>query len=484
MALRRAFFVGMYAVTAASCAGIRAPAGPDGGGPGGPDGATVFVQPDAPAYDFGAAVEAGHTEAGPTDLVVGSKPLGDAACAVESQKAERLPLDIYIMLDSSDSMRDPTMQGISKWDAVRNALEAFLQDQGSAGIGVGLQYFPITRPGVPAECEATAACGTSGPCDILNTCTGVAMPTACQKASDCAAGASCVRLGLCSLTQGPCIPVGSYCGGGRGVPRGNLCQAIGGYCDARDSCDPTSYATPAVEVAPLPGAAPALIASLMQHMPDGLTPTAGALSGAIAHAQSLAKAANGHQVVVLLATDGFPSECTPNDIPGVAKLASGGLAGTPSTSTFVIGVFSPDEAVDAQTNLDALAAAGGTKKAFVINISQNVTQQFVAALNAIRTAALSCQFKVPVPKPGETLDYFKVNVQYTSGAGQTVTIGNVPNRAACSATKGGWYYDADPNVGGVPQNITICDTTCSQLRADAAGRVDVLLGCRTELIIP
>jgi hypothetical protein len=252
----------------------------------------------------------------------------------------------------------------------------------------------------------------------------------------------------------------------------------------RDLCEAAPYAAPAVEVATLPAAAPALIASLTAKMPDGLTPTAGALSGAITHAQALAKAAAGHQVVVVLATDGFPSECTPSDIPGVAKIAASGLTGAPAIQTFVIGVFAQDEAVDAQMNLDAIAAAGGTKKAFVVSSAQNVSTQFLAALNSIRTAALSCEFKVPAPKAGEKLDYFKVNVQYTSGAGQAVTIGNVKDRASCSPTKGGWFYDVDPNTGATPQNITICDTTCSQLRGDPVGRVDVLLGCQTEIIIP
>jgi hypothetical protein len=298
-------------------------------------------------------------------------------------------------------------------------------------------------------------------------------------------GDTCVPLGGCTLTPDYCIPVGGPCGNGiRGTPRGNACVALAGYCDGRDLCDGTAYAMPAVEVAPLPGAANALVASLTQKMPDGLTPTAGALTGAISHAQALAKASPTHRVVVLLATDGFPSECMPVDVPGVSGIAATGLAATPSISTFVVGVFAPDEQLDAQMNLDAIAAAGGTKKAFVINLSQNVTTEFIAALNAIRRTALACQYKVPVAAPGETLDYYKVNVQYTSGAGQSVTIGNVASKAACNPTKGGWYYDADPAAGGKPENISICDTSCTQLQGDPAGRVDVLLGCKTEYIIP
>jgi hypothetical protein len=83
---------------------------------------------------------------------------------------------------------------------------------------------------------------------------------------------------------------------------------------------------------------------------------------------------------------------------------------------------------------------------------------------------------------GGAVDYARVNVQFTSGSGQQVTIGNVKNRAACSATRGGWYYDVDPSTGAIPKTISICDASCTQMRADPAGRVDILLGCLTIIV--
>ena len=62
-------------------------------------------------------------------------------------------------------------------------------------------------------------------------------------------------------------------------------------------------------------------------------------------------------------------------------------------------------------------------------------------------------------------------------------MGNVKDRASCSPTKGGWYYDADPAAGGAPQTISVCDSTCAQMKADPAGRVDILLGCKTVITI-
>jgi hypothetical protein len=415
--------------------------------------------------------------------VIGGDALGDTACAVATQTAERVPLDLYIMMDSSESMSGTVAGNQTKWDAVRSALTAFLNDQDSAGLGVGIQYFPQLRAGVPASCEMDNACAAFGPCDILRTCSAASTVTPCTTNANCRGMGMCVRLGICNVSPSYCAPAGGICS----TMANDACVPIAGYCLGRDICDPAPYATPAVEVAPLPGAAPALINSLTQHMVDGLTPTAGAVSGAIQHAQALARANPTHKVAVLLATDGLPSECTPVDIMGaggIASLAASALAGTPSIATYVIGVFTPDEQAAAQMNLDALAAAGGTGRAFVINTSQNVSQSFVDALNAVRSSGLSCQYMLPAATAdGGQLDYFSVNVQFTPSNGTPVTVGNVKNRASCSATQGGWYYDVDPTTGGTPQTISICDTTCAQMKADPIGRVDILLGCKTIIIV-
>ncbi len=416
--------------------------------------------------------------------VIGADALGDAACATATQRAQQVPLDIYIMMDSSGSMTDviATNSTTTKWTAVRDAVIAFLQDPQSVGLGVGLQYFPLLQPTAPDTCENDGACGGFGPCDIIRTCSNTATVTPCQTNANCRGGQGmCIRLGVCGASGGYCAPAGNLCS----TAAGDTCLPIAGYCLGRDRCDSASYATPAVEVAPLPGAATALVTSLNNKAPDGLTPTAGALSGAVMHAQAFARANPTHKVVVLLATDGLPSECTPSDITGVAAIASAAQAATPPVSTYVIGVFTPAEMADAQMNLDTLAAAGGTGRAFLVSTgTANVTQAFVSALNSVRSSGLSCQYTVPSSMgDGGQIDYFSVNVQFTSGTGQAITVGNVKDRASCSATKGGWYYDVDPATGGTPQTISICDTSCTQMKADPAGRIDILLGCKTVIIV-
>jgi hypothetical protein len=469
-----ALVLAVFAVSS-GCVGLKQ--APSGAGTGGVGGNTAI-------HTSGGTTGSGGSQTDAGSRVIGSDALGNSACATVSNKAEQVPLDLYIMMDSSGSMSDPISTGQSKWDAVLTALQSFLQDPASTGMGVGIQYFPLVLAGVPDSCQMNTDCGNNGPCDVIETCSMPrnGMITQCASNADCVGQGTCVRLGACgpANAQMPCAPPGP----GVTCSNGYACNAIAGYCAARDKCDVASYATPAVEVAPLPGIAPTIVASFSQHMPDGLTPTSAALSGAISHAQALSAAHPTHKVAVLLATDGEPDECTPSDIAGVAQIATAGMSGTPSILTYVIGVFAASDATDAQTNLNAIAAAGGTNQAFIINTNGNVSQSFVSALNSVRTSGLACQYMVPQPPDdGGQLDYFSVNVQYTSSSGQTVTIGNVKNHASCSATKGGWYYDVDPSTGAIPKTISICDTTCNALKADAGGQVDILLGCKTIFVI-
>ena len=68
----------------------------------------------------------------------GTGPGQNDTCAADVSTAQELPLDIYLMLDESGSMLDQTATGGTKWDAVKAAVEAFLKDKASAGLGVGL----------------------------------------------------------------------------------------------------------------------------------------------------------------------------------------------------------------------------------------------------------------------------------------------------------------------------------------------------------
>ena len=401
-------------------------------------------------------------------------------CAATTEQAKELPLDLYLMLDTSSSMFDLVGPKQSKWTTVVSALTAFVDDPASAGIGVGLQYFPLNEAGVPASCTASSQCGAASPC-FLRAC-AVAGTTVypCDTSANCPGRAACQPIGFCQYDHNViCSPSGPPCGpDGNGFDLGP-CQSItSSTCILGDSCNPPDYATPAVPIALLPGAASAVTASLAARVPAGNTPTAAALQGAINQAKAYAAANPAHSVVAVLATDGIPDECDPNDIPSIAKLAAQGLAGSPGIKTFTIGVFAPDSIASGTSALNQIASSGGTTKAFVIDTtSANVEQQFVAALSSIRGASLPCQYEIPLGDGGVP-DYDRVNVEYTSGAGAATGLPYVPTAAQCG-TGGGWYYDKDPAQGAAPSAILVCPTTCTTVQGDPKGRIDVVIGCQT-----
>jgi hypothetical protein len=251
-----------------------------------------------------------------------------------------------------------------------------------------------------------------------------------------------------------------------GIDIGGINLAIG------DSCNPAIYAQPAIEIAPLPGVGSMITASLASHTtPNTATPTPPALQGAINHATDWAKSHSSDVTIVILATDGDPSEC--GDTSGntllqqVENIAAAGVAQTPKILTFVIGVGTET------ANLDGIAKAGGTGSAFIVDTSMNVSQQFLTALNKIRGAALGCQYKIPVPQGGGAVNYQEVNVQFTPSNGKSIVVPYVSDKSKCPASGNAWYYDNAQN----PTEILLCTTTCGTV--SSGGQLDVLTGCQT-----
>ena len=321
---------------------------------------------------------------GALNLITGGSSFGlgvagvDDSCAADVSTGKLVPLDIYIMLDVSSSMLELTATNVSKWDAVKSALETFLKDDASAGIGVGLQYFPIQKPNAPTSCASDRDCtGGTGPC-FLKWCYQAAVQLGqvvpCGSNADCGAYLPCTTVAQCSdNTDYICTNIGAACD--PRDPSLGTCTAIPpSFCEHTASCDVAAYNAPAAPIATLPGAAAALSASIDAKMPNGTTPTGPALSGAIQQAAAWGKAHPDHRVVVLLATDGLPTECTPTDIDQVSAIAARGVAATPSIDTFVIGVFGPaDVALDAPANLDTIAVAGNTTSAYIVDTSQDLS---------------------------------------------------------------------------------------------------------------
>jgi hypothetical protein len=450
--------------------GSRAPAANGGGGGGGEagrsSGAAGLMSVPSGGTGGMSGGNAGDASSMPPDF----------SCVKQTEEAKRVPVEMYIMLDRSESMLGVTGTGETKWDAVKKALTLFVSDPRSEGLYVGLQYFPIGKPGVPTECVEDSECGAAGPC-MTRLCEppptqAMFVPVYCASDADCSADTlGCTEFGLCERDQSVvCFEFGfNACG------RLGNCLHVRSECKGYSSCSADDYATPAVQIGQLPGQAGAIIASLGGAQQVGLTPTSAALSGALKQAAARAKAEPTHRVIALLATDGLPTECEPIDPTAVAGIAMDAAAQTPALNTYVIGVFSPEE-TPALMNLDSWAKAGGTEKAFILDPNQDVNAQFLDALEKIRGGTLSCEYVLPPSPQGNEIDLGLVNVDVVSDK-MTQQLRYVGDAASCNKTQFGWHYDADPASGKATKIVT-CSSTCDMLKM-TSGKVEVRIGCKT-----
>jgi hypothetical protein len=408
------------------------------------------------------------------------------------------------MVDISASMLRETSGGQTKWSAVRGAVEGFLADEASSGIGVGIQYFPHHKPDVPFECSATAECGAGGPCVQLypdSVCVQIrgepdpnrGLPF-CINNRNCQADSVCAPWGTCAVDSSLlCLFPGEDSGPGCGICQ----QPLLGSCVDKPICEQSEYSTPAVPIAALPGNAQALMSSLTTTNPEPPgayqeTNSGVALSAALEHASAHKASNSEHAVAVVLVTDGLPNYCfgfpvdTDQDVAravqAVASAASAGLAGAGGIRTFVIGVVdapSPGEPLQAGPLLDQVAAAGGTERAFIVDAAGSVSGEFASALTAIR-GTLACDYQLPPAPPNERLDYFKINVGVTLPGSPRQDLLYVGAQRACDPATGGWYYDADPTQGQTPTRVIVCDQSCAQFKSVPNAEVNLQVGCVTR----
>jgi hypothetical protein len=337
----------------------------------------------------------GSNHVGPNDCPI---TIDNSGCAGELYVGENIPLDIYIMFDQSGSMTNPVEGGMTRMDAVRNALNQFLLAPESAGIGVGIGYF-----------------GTQ--------------------------------------------PLGST------------------------SCDPANYATPDKVIGQLPDYAPELSASLAAREPTGETPTESAIVAACSYAQNHKRTVVGHEVVILLVTDGIPmapvtcrdgsGPCCPT-LEKANAAAAACLTSKPGVKTYVLGV---GPALD---NLQQLAVAGGTKQAYLVG-DEDVTENVLAALNAIRAdATIPCELEIPPPPPGDVLDFDRVNVVHTTNTCETNVLFFREEAAQCDPSSGGWYYQKD--ASGNRTGIELCGKSCQDVSIPG-GQLLFSIGCDQQVEI-
>lgn len=345
----------------------------------------------------GISIMSGGTGTGSTGSGASGGFDPNSACVANSAEGERLPVDLYFMVDITGSMNCPVPDSASspcevdpgapyssttRWVVESAALKSFMSSPKNAGMGVGIGFFP----------------------------------------------------------------------------------------SAKNLCDANSYVTPKVEISDLPGAASALNAAISEQKPAGNTPTVASLTGAIQHAATWAKAHPGRRAAVVYSTDGYPKGCdASNTIAEAVKVAKSAYTGS-GIQTYVLGMGQN------LSSLNQIAEAGGTEQAYLIDTGKDAATQLADALNSIRSkAVVDCTFNIPPPPTGESLDYNKVNVRFTSSSGQVTDALRDPSAAACTQ---GWQYSADKS------QINLCGDFCNSVKSDPGGSLQILFGCMTKIDIP
>jgi hypothetical protein len=405
---------------------------------------------------------------------------GPGECVVFNSVAALAPADLFMVLDTSGSMDFLLGNGTTKWDAVTGALGTFFADQDSAGMDASLSFFPILNNSVQPYCFTDAECGAPSTCFPRKVCPNALR--GCFTDQDCAnfgfPGDTCQELGRCVGEPGPpfCVASGDA---GLTCNGGGTCTPTGG-CDNRFTCDAGTYQSSQSGLVSLPQGAGTLQGILDSQALDGGTPTLPAVNGVIASAIGNSIVNPTHKSFVVLVTDGFPTVCDPDLYGATPDVAIDNIAGAASAGalqdvqTFVIGVFTPVEQLEAEQNLGQIAAAGGTSDAFIISTQSNVSAELLLAMNEVRAEVQACEFELVTN--GEMVDFNTVWVRVFPDVGDPVWVEFVGSFAGCDAVTGGFYYDVPPSQG-TPSRVVLCPQSCDLLLSSENPMVEVFTAC-------
>lgn len=207
-------------------------------------------------------------------------------------------------------------------------------------------------------------------------------------------------------------------------------------------------------------------------MATGGTPIYPALQGALAWAAEHQRAHPDGRTVVLFVTDGAPSGCDER-FPAITLLASNAREES-GVTTFSIGLTdAAGEGLNAE-DMDALAEAGGTERAYFIKDGPTAVDDLLSALTTIRGQALPCDFPMPeATTEGQGIDPSLVNVTYTAGDGTQHRFTKVADASTCNEDSHSWYYDDE----GAPTRVLLCPAACELVTVDPDARFEILAGC-------
>ncbi len=455
--------------------------GAAGTGPGGAmsPGGGAGAAPGGPSFGLPDPADAGASDGGAGAVV---PPAPGEQCAEDVQKANLVPVDLLLLLDASGSMAEK-VGARTRWELARDALAAFVKDGRSAGLGVGVQLFPLHTQ--TCQDDGTCFLPSPGGCRVFSAClapgAALASGLACGAPGDdaCLAGTTCTPLGRCSLSGGDCVAQGQPCASG---VAGDVCGARPRQCrlgpSARGSCSAADYQAPTVPVLELPAGADRVVGAMETRLPIGATQLGVALQGALSHLRARVQANPGRRAVLVIISDGLPQGCVVSNDVAPALLAARNAV--PPISTYMVGVFGDNEPPEVRATVERFAQAGGTGAAILVTPNDQLAEKFLAALDTIRGAAIPCELPIPPPRTG-AIDFSRVNVRVGSTSAPNDLV-YVTSADRCATTPDGWYYDLPPGPGSAPTRVHLCPAICARLKADPMATLELRFGCRSRTI--
>ncbi len=263
------------------------------------------------------------------------------------------------------------------------------------------------------------------------------------------------------------------------------------------TCAASPYDTPAVSMGRLPGHATAITDSLVLVLEGGEgTPIEPALRGGTEYCRQFQNdpAANpdGEDCVLVLITDGWPTECSQD--PAQLAAIAGEAYDNDGIYTFAVGMAGADfigldqiaqrgqgghdcnpngpfVACDVSSGMTLLEALE-LIRSYVVRIETHIEYETV-----IETEALECEWTIPDPPQGENLDLQKVNAEFSPTGAQADkdTIPMADDESACGSAVA-WYYGYDEGERD-PTRIVACPEACNTIQSAERGTIDIVIGC-------
>lgn len=165
--------------------------------------------------------------------------------------------------------------------------------------------------------------------------------------------------------------------------------------------------------------------------------------------------------------------------------------GWPATSSILTYVLGSPGSEGARRFLSAVAYRGGTPRSagctyggndpsvgnchFDMTAKEDAGADYAAKLEAalrmVTTEAIPCEYAMPVPEGGQSLDPNRISVTRTRGNGQATALGRMELDCAKDPNADGFAYSAGDKA------VVLCGRTCSEATHDVGTTIDLALGC-------